>query len=223
MIELSELQERILSFVMSQISKETFVDINENVRLKYSNVDEFVDASVQHIPKPRLRAQMRRYLIDDAFADSSPDPSSTIKNTTPKGEFYTELQFGRVTLSHVELTGSGRVRKALHRSRMAAKNASLEGSTIDMFDNAPLELDEMLHLVLITVHPEASSSNQGIPEAMNICVPFSDWEDYHLIVPLSLLINMYDKSSDVDDDIHDGAWPTLKTDMLEREKRKDEG
>ncbi|CAG19737.1 hypothetical protein PBPRA1326 [Photobacterium profundum SS9] len=115
-------QEKLYSFIVTNLPKEPLELLAQNIILKYGVVENFLEEELVVTPKARLRPQMRRYLIDEAFCTFGGE----VCHTAPRGEHYIVNQFGDITLSHVEVPHGSKVRDATHRKLLSMNNALLE-------------------------------------------------------------------------------------------------
>lgn len=192
------------------------MSVDEAIRLAYAKANQSAQELLKNTSPVRLRGQMRRYVIDDAFAGISKFPS--VNQTVPKGEHFVVLCSGDLTLSHIELHENALARPAKHRAFLAKKNAILEPYTPDFFEPSLPEFDKCLHLVAVIVHPNPKEKDQSKPQQVFISVPYTDWSGYHLEVAIDKLISDYDEHKDKNYSVPDDAWPTLRDDLIDLEK-----
>ena len=177
--------------------------LEQQILLKYGAVESFVQEQFVHTPKGRVRPQIRRYILDEAVATVG----GAVHQTTPRGEHYITLDSGDIVLSHVETASGKNVRRVAHRKALSKHNALLEPVQPDFFDEKPVQISGKLNVVIVVVHPEARLSEQTVPEAIMVSVPYSSWLGYHLWIPLSEFLAMYHEEHQYEEDI---AWPTLR-------------
>lgn len=213
-----DLESRIVRYIVSNVNRDLFLSIDEAVRLAYAKAHSRSVEDYKHTSRARPRAQSRRYMIDDALAGVMAQGNSSVLDTVPKGEKYVVVCSGSITLSHIELHENKWARPAKHRTMLALKNAILEPVTPDMFKEPPPKLDDSLHVVAVVLHPDAKASNQSEPKELLITVPYTNWQGYHLEVPLRKILLEYENDDQGFNNSVDGAWPTLREDLIEIEK-----
>ena len=209
------LNDRLMQYIVANVDRGLLMSIEESIRLAYSKADNIVRNELKNTSRTRPRAQMRRYLIDDALAGSSARTS----DTEPKGEKYIVIQAGNVTLSHIELHENKWARPAKHRTLLALGNAILEPETLDMFKEQPPKPEDTLHVVVVVLHPKSCADNQSEPSAILVSVPYTDWRGYHLEIPLELLLEKYGLENEGKEEVVDQAYPTLRADLLIEEDK----
>lgn len=211
---MSQLRSRLISFITHHISEELISSLDLSIRGAYRDSYLTCEAKITRTDPSRLRAQMRRYLIDEGIMEVSTQHSEML-STFPKGERYILVTSGPVTMSHVEVHKGKYPRSAKHRQLIAHKNLILEPYTPDLFKANPPDLDDRLHCVLVITHP-ISSEDQSTPSSIQLAIPHTDWTGYHLEITLDDLYQCYNTDSS---QLPDNAWPSLK-DALRREEKK---
>lgn len=117
---MEQLENRLVSFISSNLDLNLLLTLNENIREAYKQAHE--DASkLVNINYSRIRSQSRRYYLDNAIAGVYSNAQPTTHYTDPKGEIYVTLTLGQITLSHIELHNNEIARPAKHRKSLAKK------------------------------------------------------------------------------------------------------
>lgn len=209
------LKSRLVRYITSNVDRSLFLSMDDSIRAAYAKANTRSLEDFKNTNPARPRAQMRRYMIDDALAGALAEGNPSVIQTIPKGEQYVVVCSGNVTLSHIELHENKWARPAKHRSFLAQKNAILEPVTLDLFEAAPPKLDDALHVVAVVLHPHPQAKNQSEPSEIFISVPYTDWSGYHLEVPIRKLLQEYEVEHDLS--LIDEAWPTLRDDLQKEE------
>lgn len=209
------LQERIARYITRNVDKNLFISMEDAIRSGYAKAHYHAKEICSNTSPARLRAQTRRYAIDDALSGSLSAGMSSVQQTFPKGEHYVVIASGKVTISHIELHEREKARPAKHRKLLTLKNAILEPENFDLFKELPPKLDDTLHVVAVVVHPDPVAKQQSIPSDIIVTVPYTDWSGYHLELPLAQLISSY--SEENNSGLVDEAWPTLKDELQKAE------
>ncbi|GAB1257633.1 hypothetical protein NBRC116494_21350 [Aurantivibrio plasticivorans] len=209
------LKSRLVRYITSNVDRSLFLSMDDSIRAAYAKANARALEDFKNTNPARPRAQMRRYMIDDALAGALAEGSPSVLQTVPKGEQYVVVCSGNVTLSHIELHENAWARPAKHRSFLAQKNAILEPVTFDLFKAAPPKLDDALHIVAVVLHPRPQAKNQSAPSEIFISVPYTDWAGYHLEIPIRELLQEYEVEHD--SSLIDEAWPTLRDDLQKEE------
>lgn len=214
---MDDLQKKLYSYIVGNIEKEIFQDLEAQILIKYGVTENFLEENLLLSPKPRLRSQMRRYLIDEAFTAVN----GQINYTIPKGEHYVSIETNNIILTHIEVNSSGaKVRDAAHRKLLSMGNKALEPLQLDFFDSKQLELEQKLHIVVMIVHPKIKDEQQSSPQEIFVAVPFSNWKDYHALLHFNELLEMYNSEEMYESDL---AWPTLKVALEQFENKTSNG
>lgn len=208
-----DIKKQIVNFITSSIPREKFLSIEEGIGAAYKKADA-TSSSLFSITKPnRPRAQLRRYLVDESFARTKQPAEENVHYTKPAGEHFVLLTFGDLTLSHICLHMNQYARPAEHRYMLAKKNERFEQQLHpDLFQQLPQNHGDSLHVVVVVVHPKAQSSIQDAPAIIEIAVPYTDWRDYHLRIPLSQLMAAYTDMATTQNQPHT-EWPRLRDAM----------
>jgi len=209
------LKARLVRYITSNVDRSLFLSMDEAIRAAYAKANARARDDFKNTNPARPRAQLRRYLIDDALAGALAEGNPSVLQTIPKGEQYVVVCSGNVTISHIELHENVWARPAKHRSFLAQKNAILEPTTFDLFEAIPPKLDDALHVVTVVLHPSPQAPNQSEPSQILISVPHTDWSGYHLEVPIQELLKEYEVEPD--SNLIDDAWPTLRDDLQKQE------
>jgi len=220
-----DVQQRVKAFITYHIEQTLWLALDENIRAAYAAADKDAKKLI-NIKPSRMRAQNRRYYVDNAIAGIHSPHKADVCSTDPKGEMYVLLQSEteKITLSHIEIHKGELPRSAKHRKLLAKKNSILESVNYDLFKPIPPDLEDALHLVVIVEHPSPKQEDQATPEQILVAVPYSSWEGYHLAVPLSEMLSSYtDTSSEDHSEMRDIAWPKLRRDLQEKEPPKKAG
>lgn len=215
----SNLKDRLIRYITSNVGRDLFLSVDDAVRTAYAKAHQRAVEDCKNTSPNRLRSQQRRYFVDDALAGVLAEGSPSVLDTVPKGEQYIVICAGNITLSHIELHQNQWARPARHRSMLAKKNAILEPVTFDFFEPPPPIMDDALHVVAVVLHPGVTSKDQSQPAEIVITVPYTDWLGYHLEIPLKELIKEYSQGDTAANLQTDLAWPTLRDDLQEEEKR----
>ena len=210
------LKKRLMSFIVHNVGKDVLLALDDNIRSAYEQANDDAKKLVNINPS-RMRAQNRRYYVDNAVAGIHASVKAKICSTEPKGEMYVVLKSGKITLSHIELHKDSTARDAKHRKLLAKKNAILEKPQYDLFKQAPPELDDALHIVIVVIHPEKRNRNQGVPLSVLVTVPYTTWDGYHLEVSLIEMLEKYSSEELEESSMIDGAWPKLREDLKKKE------
>ncbi|MFG1498057.1 hypothetical protein ABMA57_15605 [Saccharospirillum sp. HFRX-1] len=211
----TQLQERIIRYITTNIDRSLFLSMDDSIRTAYAKANHRAEEDFKNTNPARPRAQLRRYMIDDALAGALSEGQPSVEQTVPKGEHYVVVCSGNVTLSHIELHENALARPALHRKLMARKNEILEPFTFDLFEAPPPRLDDALHVVAVVVHPRPTSEKQSEPSNILVSVPYTDWSGYHLEISMAEMLAKYEDDSS--SDIIDSAWPMLRDDIKKAE------
>ena len=210
---------RLMNYITANVARDLFLSMEDAIRAAYAKANARALEDYRNINSARPRAQMRRYMIDDALAGALAKGTPSVLQSFPKGEHYVVICSGNVTLSHIELHQHKWARPAKHRLFLAKKNAILEPTTLDMFEPSRPDLQDSLHLVAVVLHPNIRNKNQSEPSAILISIPYSDWSGYHLELPLNEILIAYENSPG--SDYVDEAWPTLRDDLRKAESDSD--
>jgi len=216
-----QLKARLLRYITAHMDKDLLFSMDEAIRAAYREADAFSRARFSLTGPARPRGQLRRYLIDESLANIWTTGSPSIEKTVPKGEHYVVLCSGNITMSHIELHENKRARPARHRELMVLRNAILEPVNLELFQETAPDLRDSLHVVALVVHPNTKFENQAEPSEIFITVPYTDWSDYHLSVPLNTVLEYYDEQPQPY--LVDEAWPTLRTDIQKEESSNNSG
>lgn len=211
------IKSNLTNFIVSQVDKSLLLSLDEAIRAAYSKANKRAKEDFKHIKHSRPRAQLRRYMIDDAFIGAMQNFNPVEMTTVPLGENYVVLASGYITLSHIELHENKWARPAKHRAFLARRNSILEPVNLDFFKETPPSLAESLHIVAVVLHPNPKSKEQGRPKEILITVPYTNWKGYHLELPLRELLLKYNEST-VQQETIDSAWPKLKRNLKQREQ-----
>lgn len=209
-------QTRLLRYITANVDRQLLLAMDDAIRLAYAKAQSRAIEDYKNISPVRPRAQSRRYMVDDALAGVLSAGYPSVEQTTPKGEHFIVVCSGQITLSHIELHENKWARPAKHRTLLAKKNAILEPVNLDFFDSPPPSLEDALHLVAVVLHPRSSSKNQSEPSDILITVPYTNWNGYHLEIPIRELLREYEIERD--SSLIDEAWPTLKDDLQKAEQ-----
>ncbi|RJX68644.1 hypothetical protein DZ860_16760 [Vibrio sinensis] len=210
------LTDKLSAFLRMHLTRDTLEDLEKNIISRYGDVDSYIKNNFTHIPKQRLRQQMRRYNIDEALCMSG----GIVCNTYPRGENYIVIDLDNVKVSHVEVAHNKRIRDAAHRKLLSQLNTILEPIQIDLFDaDKKTNFDSKLHAVIVVAHPAASESSQSTPNDIFITIPFSNWRGFHLFVPISEFILGY-MNEEHHQPVFDMAWPTLLVEIKDEEAKQ---
>lgn len=214
------LQDRLVSFLVNEIPKEKLIQLDQEIRIQYAKADARAQEDFQHFPPRRPRGQSRHYHISEAFAKCGAD----VKTTPNSSEDYVILHCGKASISHVEQKSRRRPKKpASYQLAMAEDNQKLEPAMADLFDGFPeITNNDTLHASIIIASPEPSDPIQGKPKYIHITVPYKDYSDSHLRMDLEEFLNKYDEASGTDSSELDFAWPSLRNDILHKEKQSDD-
>lgn len=215
------LKSRLIAYIRANVDRDLFLSMDDAIRVAYSKANSRAIEDFRNTSPSRPRAQLRRYMIDDALAGVLAKGSPSVLQTIPKGEQYVVICAGNVTLSHVELHARAWARPAKHRTMLAKKNAILEPINFDLFGVAPPDFKNALHVVAVVLHPDAKEKNQSQPEEILITVPYTTWAGYHLEIPLRELLQAYENVSQDSEVVTDEAWPTLRDDLQKEERASD--
>lgn len=213
---IEDLKSRLVRYITSNVDRSLFLSMDDSIRAAYTKANARALEDYKNTNPARPRAQMRRYMIDDALAGALAEGSPFVLQTIPRGEHYVVVCSGNVTLSHIELHESAWARPAKHRSFLAQKNAILEPVTLDLFKATPPKLDDALHVVAVVLHPSPQAQNQYEPSEIFVTVPYTDWAGYHLEIPIRELLQKYELEHD--SSLVDEAWPTLRGDLKKEEQ-----
>ncbi|WP_444912028.1 hypothetical protein [Microbulbifer sp. PAAF003] len=211
------LKSRLIRYIAKHLDRELILSIDDAIRTAYAKANARVQEDIKNTSQTRPRAQLRRYYIDDALAGALAKGKPSVQQTVPRGEHYIVICSGNITLSHIELHGNSRARRAKHRALLTKKNAILEPVTLDLFKEAPPKFDDALHVVAVVLHPAPEVQNQSEPGEIFITVPYTDWTGYHLEIPIQKLLMEYETETEHDPSLKDEAWPTLKDDLQREE------
>lgn len=213
------LNSRLVRYITANVDRSLFLSMDDSIRTAYSKANLRTQEDFKNTNPSRPRAQLRRYLIDDALAGALAEGQPSVLQTVPKGEQYVVVCSGNVTISHIELHENAWVRPAKHRRFLAKRNAILEPVTLDLFEKSPPRLDEALHVVAVVIHPQPKAKNQSEPSEIFISVPYTDWTGFHLEIPIRELLQNYE--TDHNSNLVDEAWPTLRDDLRKEENVPD--
>lgn len=216
----NSLKNRLMSFIIHNLGKDVLLALDENIRNAYEQAHNDAKKLVNINPS-RMRAQNRRYYVDNAVAGIHTSVKAKICSTEPKGEMYVLLKSGKITLSHIELHKDSTARDAKHRKLLAKKNIILEKPQYDLFKQAPPVLDDALHIVIVVIHPEKQNINQDKPLSILVTVPHTTWDGYHLEISLANMLQKYNTEELEVSSMVDGAWPKLREDLRKKEKPSD--
>ncbi|EGR4408045.1 hypothetical protein DDN06_00990 [Vibrio cholerae] len=213
---MEDVQQQLLSYVVSNVKKEFFQSFQEQILIKYGVTESFLDENIVLTPKGRLRSQMRRYLIDEAMATVGGE----VNFTKPRGEHYLTYEENGIVVSHVEIVAGNKVRDAVHRKVLSLGNKALEPLQFDLFNTQLVDTKTKLHIVVMVIHPTAKDNAQVSPQDILVVIPFSNWKDYHALLSINELLESYNS-----EDMHDSdmAWPTLKIALEEQENKRSNG
>lgn len=209
------LKSRLIRYITANVDRRLFLSIDDAIRTAYAKAQSRVVEDFKHTNPARPRAQLRRYMIDDAMAGVLAEGAPSVLQTIPKGEQYVVVCSGNVTLSHIEIHQNSWARPAKHRTLLAKKNAILEPVNFDLFEDVPPAIDDALHVVAVVLHPKPKDKIQSQPSEVLITVPYTNWADYHLEMPIRELLQQYELGSE--SEVADEAWPTLKDDLQKEE------
>lgn len=215
-----DLKSRLIRYITTNVDRALFLSMDDAIRIAYAKANTRAIEDFKYTSPARPRAQLRRYLIDDAIAGVLANGSPSVLQTIPKGEQYVVVCSGNVTLSHVELHEKVWARPAKHRTMLAQKNAILEPVTYDLFKDVPPKLDDSLHVVAVVLHPNPQAKDQSEPGEIIVTVPHTDWSGYHLEIPLRDLLRKYEGKQERR--MIDEAWPTLRDDLKKEESSQNQ-
>lgn len=210
------LETELINFIMTKIEKKNFLDIKDAIESAYAEADQSAEATMRYTSAAKLKGYMRRYCIDDQLAGlSACSPKSN--HTIPTGEQFTTLNFPEVTVGHVESSSKKIPRKSNYQNQLALQNNSIENHNLDLFkEDFETNSINTLYLVIVVIRPNIDAEKQNSPAQILIAVPYTNWNDYHLTIPLNDLILKYNNSS-INNSYDDMAWPKLKTQMTDLE------
>lgn len=211
------LHNKLIKFITQNISRDELISINDAIISGY--YDAYVSSKelVQNSNPSRLRSYSRRYLIDDRLAGLKTAKSNSVCMTSPRGEQYTVLELGDISLSHIEVNHTKKIRNAVHRNILSSKNSSFETLNLDLFNQDGPEIKEIdrMHLVAMVFHPNEIKHDQSKPSLVQLAVPYTDWKGFHLEIPISEMLEKYNETPN--NNTKDLAWPKLKAEVVKRE------
>lgn len=216
-MEQLSLEDRLIKYITSHIDKSLILSIEDAVRAGYAKAHKRSSEDLVNINPSRLRAQQRRYFVDDALAGVLSKDNASVLETCPKGEHYIVLCSGNITLSHIELHKDSFARPAKHRLMLSRRNAILEPVNLDFFKPTPPKIDDSLHVVAVVLHPAPTERNQSAPNDILITVPYTDWKGYHLKLSVNYFLQQYENHEGIMPKT-DEAWPRLREDLIKKEK-----
>lgn len=210
---MSDIQTQLMGYIVKNVEKSFFDSIRDRIYIRYGIAEDFLTEHFQLTPKGRLRPQMCRYLTDEALAEVGGE----LRYTNPRGEHYLVVDTGNIVISHLAVKDGKAQKDAAHRKLLSMGNKMLEPFQPDMFNSEMEDLREKLHVVVFVVQPNSTSNQQGVPEGIYIAVPFSNWTDYHAWLSIDEMLSMYESEEVLESD---GAWPTLKIALRDREGKQ---
>jgi hypothetical protein len=210
---MSDIQNQLMGYIVKNVDKSFFSSIKEKIYIGYGITENFLKENLKLAPKARLRPQMNRYMTDEALAEAGAE----LRHTKPRGEHYLVLDTGTIAISHLAVKEGTKKRGAVHRLLLSMGNKVLEPFQPDMFDPTVEDIRDKLHVVIFVIQPNSHSNLQGVPEDLYVAVPFSNWSGYHAWLSIDEMLNMYESEEILESD---GAWPTLKISLRERESKQ---
>lgn len=218
------LRKMLLSFLVQGLPKDFVEKVKTHVLSKYSAAHWDAVNSIPDGPISRLRAQNRRYYLDQAMVNASREAGINHKlmDADNKGEKYLLIRpTARLTVTHLEVKAGATIRRAKHRKQLARKNFVLEQKNYELFPNNEIFLenfDEALHVIIEVNHP-SSLQSQAEPFAISIKIPYSTWDGYHFETTIDEFLGLYEDQELQEYQMPDEAWPKFRKDLVMSEKK----
>ncbi len=166
----------------------------------------------------RILPQKRHYRQNAAFREAGTEAGliAAAPHTDPKGERFSLVAAQDIRYGRIAVPFQNRIpRPAKHRKMIAAVNARLEPSNLDLFSGSMEPVGAGLGCLIVTVNPHRSEG-QSLPHDIYVGVPYSNVRGWHLFSPVSDVLAACRPALEVE--VPDLAFAKLKKKLNDAEE-----